>query len=212
MFKLFGFFLLFYLICLAMWLSLKAPYQSVINTVAFKTSAWIYDIKMLNIEQLSDQTTLITATNSYASIDLDGKDSRVVFDITLDIDAITFNVPMTLALLLAIITTLKTTKKQKVDALINGMALLAALHFVTMFIVCISLIIGVAEQSDALSTYLQHRWMPRELLINLGSFLSSYAARFEPFLIAVLIWWSIKSKEEQGVQATSASEPKLPSF
>ncbi len=194
--KLFGFFLLFYAIALPIWLGVKAPYQNVINTTSFLTSSWIYDIKMLQIHRQDDGTTIVTATNRYSTIGLDGKSDRVIFDILLDIDAITFNVPMTLALLLAIVSTLKSRRSEKIDAIVTGMALLAALHFVTMFVVCISLYIGTMEHSKDLAIYLQDKHLPKELLINLGSLLSSYAARFEPFLIAIFIWWKLSLKED----------------
>lgn len=194
--KLFGFFLLFYALSLPLWLGLKAPYQKVVNTVAFKTAAWLYDIRLLKTQLQPDGTTVMTATNRYASVNLEGKDNRVVFDAILDIDAITFNVPMTLALVLAIVTVLGASKKERFDAIINAMALLVALHFLTMIVVSLSVIIGTTEQSPALAFYLQHKWMPRELLVNLGSLLSAYAARFEPFLIALFVWWQLNLKKE----------------
>ena len=187
--KLFGFFLLYYALALPLWLGLKTPYQNVINTVSFKAAAWIYDIRLLHSNLQSDGTTVMTATNDYLSLTLDGRDNRVVFDTQLDIDAITFNVPMTLALILAIVTVMKAGKKDRFDAVFNGMILLVILHLLTMFVISLSVIIATTEQSKALAFYLQHRWMPKAFLINLGTLLSTYAARFEPFLIAIFVWW-----------------------
>lgn len=185
--KLFGLFLLFYAASLALWLWLKGPYQNVVNTVCFKAAGWTYDVKLLDTHLQDDGTTVMTATNRYVSLDLGGKDRKVVFDILLDIDAITFNVPMTLALLLSIVIVLE--GKRKKEEIFNGMMLLVMLHFVTMYVVSISLILSTAEQSKDLRFYLQGAWMPKELLLNIGSLLSHYAARFEPFLIAVFVWW-----------------------
>ena len=219
--KLFGFFLLFYAIALPLWLGLKAPYQNIVDTVSFKAAGWLYDIRLVNTQVQPDGTTVMTATNRYASIGLDGKDKKVVFDAMLDIDAITFNVPMTLALILAIVTVMGTTRKEKFDAVFNGMALLVALHFLTMFIISLSIIISTTDQSEDLAFYLQHKWMPKELLINLGSLLSSYAARFEPFLISVFVWWQLSMREtgngeqERGKREAESggnAEPELPHF
>ena len=192
--KLFGFFLLFYALALPLWLGLKTPYQNIVNTVSFKAAAWVYDIKLLHSQIQSDGKTVMTATNRYISV-LDGKDNGVVFDALLDIDAITFNVPMTLALILAIVTVMNASRKERLDAVFNGMILLIVLHFLTMFVISLSIIIGTTEQSKALAFYLQHKWMPKELLINLGSLLSSYAARFEPFLIAIFVWWQLNTQK-----------------
>lgn len=194
--KLFGFFLLFYAAALPLWLGLKAPYQNIVNIVSFKAAGWVYDIRLTQTQVQPDGTTIMTATNRYATVSLDGKDNRVVFDALLDIDAVTFNVPMTLALILSIVTVLGAGRKERFDAVFNGMALLIALHFLTMFVISLSIILATAEQSTALAFYLQHKWMPRELLVNLGSLLSSYAARFEPFLIAVFVWWTLSMKKE----------------
>ncbi len=219
--KLFGFFLLFYALFLPLWLGLKAPYQNVVNTLSFKAAGRLYDIKLIGTKVLPDGTTVMTATNRYASVGLDGRDKKVVFDAILDIDAITFNVPMTLALILAIATVMGTTRKEKIDAVVNGMVLLVALHFLTMFVISLSIIIGTTDQSKDLAFYLQHKWMPKELLINLGSLLSSYAARFEPFLISVFVWWQLSmretgnGKQEKGKREAESggnAEPELPHF
>lgn len=213
--KLFGFFLLFYAIVLPLWLGLKAPYQQVVNTVAFKTAGWCYDIKLLHSQLQPDGTTVMTAANRYASVGYGGKDTSVVFDALLDIDAITFNVPMTLALVLAILAVMQTTRKEKFDALFNASALLIGLHFLTMFIISLSIIINTADQSENLALYLQHKWMPKTLLVNLGSLLSAYAARFEPFLIALFVWWQLSlrdSREDVEAIEEKKDEPELPKF
>ncbi|GEM_PF-2518902 len=208
--KLFGLFLLFYAVTLPLWLGLKAPYQNVVNTVSFKAAAWLYDMKLLKTAIRPDGTTVMTVTNRYASVGLDGKDKRVVFDASLDIGAITFNVPMTLALVLAIVTVMGASRKEKIDALVNAAALLVLLHFLTMFVISLSIIVGTAGQSKDLAFYLAHKWMPRELLVNLGSLLSSYAARFEPFLIAVFVWWQLNLKKEPEAERKKEAEPELP--
>ncbi len=202
--KLFGFFLLFYAIVLPLWLSLKAPYQQVVNTIAFKTAGWCYDIKLLHSRLQPDGTTVMTAANRYTAVGYGGKDNNVIFDALLDIDAITFNVPMTLALVLAILAVMKTTRKEKFDALFNASALLIGLHFLTMFIITLSIIISTADQSENLALYLQHKWMPKALLVNVGTLLSAYAARFEPFLIALFVWWQLGFKENNNEEKKQA--------
>jgi len=89
------------------------------------------------------------------------------------------------------------SRKQKQDQIFNGMFLLVGLHFLTMFVISLSLIVSTALGNDDLMFYLKHAWMPQELLINLGSLLSSYAARFEPFLIALFVWWRMQSGTEK---------------
>lgn len=212
--KLFGFFLLFYALTLALWLNFKPPYQSIVNTLAFKGAGWLYDIKLNQTKMLPDGTTVMEATNRFASIGLDGKDNSVIFDVILDIGAVTFNVPMTLALLLAIVTVLGTGNKTRFEVIFNGMTLLVGLHLLTMFVISLSLILGAAEQSPRLSFYLQHSWMPRDFLVNLGTLLSTYASRFEPFLIALFVWWqlSVHHKPETSAVETEHTKKTLPDF
>ena len=212
--KLFGFFLLFYALTLALWLNFKPPYQSIVNTLAFKGAGWLYDIKLNQTKMLPDGTTVMEATNRFASIGLDGKDNSVIFDVILDIGAVTFNVPMTLALLLAIVTVLGTGNKTRFEVIFNGMTLLVGLHLLTMFVISLSLILGAAEQSPRLSFYLQHSWMPRDFLVNLGTLLSTYASRFEPFLIALFVWWqlSVHHKPETSAVKTEHTKKTLPDF
>ncbi len=209
--KLFGLFLLFYAMMLPLWLGLKAPYQQVVNTVAFKTAGWCYDIKLLKTHLQPDGTTVMTAANRYALVGFDGKDHSIVFDAMLDIDAITFNVPMTLALVLAIAFTLGAERKQRFDALVNAAILLVVLHFLTMFVISLSVIINTADRSPDLAMYLQHHWMPKTLLLNLGSLLSTYAARFEPFLISVFVWWQLQLQRPEKTP-TEEETTQLPHF
>jgi hypothetical protein len=194
--KLFGLFLLFYAVTLPLWLGVKTVYQQIVTVPMFKAAGWVYDIRLVEAHTEGDNI-IMTATNRYPSIGLDGNDRSVVFDTALDIDAITFNLPMTLALLLSIVLVYAGSRKQKQDQIFNGMFLLVGLHFLTMFVISLSLIVSTALGNDDLMFYLKHAWMPQELLVNLGSLLSSYAARFEPFLIALFVWWRMQSGTEK---------------
>ena len=206
------FFLLFYAISLPLWLGVKTTYQQIVTVPMFKAAGWVYDIRLVEAHTEAENI-IMTATNRYPSIGFDGKDRSVVFDTALDIDAITFNLPMTLALLLAIVLTYASSTKQKKDQIFNGMALLIGLHFLTMYVVSLSLIVSTALGNKDLMSYLQHAYLPQELLINLGSLLSSYAARFEPFLIALFVWWRMQSNDDEiAVIEEKEEKPKLPEF
>jgi len=203
--KLFGLFLLFYAITLPLWLGVKTTYQYIVTVPMFKAAGWVYDIRLVEAHT-EVENIIMTATNRYPSIGFNGKDRSVVFDISLDIDAITFNLPMTLALLLSIVLTYASSRKQKQNQILNGMALLIGLHFLTMFVVSLSLIVSTALGNEDLKFYLLHAYLPQDLLINLGSLLSSYAARFEPFLIALFVWWRMQSSS---ITVVEKKEKKL---
>lgn len=183
--RLFSGFLILYALLLPAWLQVKSLYQPVVNVTAFR-AAWCYDLRILNARVLQDGTTQLRAANRYVLLKVSGDDEPIVFDVILDSDAVMFNVPMTLALLLSIV--LMRHRNNRGVNVVSGMLALTLLHLITMLIVSFSTIIGVAVASKALAHYLQHAWMPEELLFNLGSLLSHYAARFEPFLIAVFVW------------------------
>ncbi len=203
--KLFGLFLLFYAITLPLWLGVKTTYQQIVTVPMFKAAGWVYDIRLVEAHT-EVENIIMTATNRYPSIGFDGKDRSVVFDTSLDIDAITFNLPMTLALLLSIVLTYASSVQQKKDQIFNGMALLIGLHFLTMFVVSLSLIVSTALGNKDLMFYLQHAYLPQELLINLGSLLSGYAARFEPFLIALFVWWRMQSNDDEKEEKQKSPE------
>ena len=205
--KLFGLFLLFYAITLPLWLGVKSTYQQIVTVPMFKAAGWVYDIKLVEAHTQGDNI-IMTAKNRYPSIGFNGKDRSVVFDVALDIDAITFNLPMTLALLLSIVLTYAGSRKQRRDQIFNGMTLLVGLHFITMFVIALSLIVSTTLSNDDLMFYMQHAYLPQELLINLGSLLSNYAARFEPFLIALFVWWRMQRNEEEETIAEEVEKKK----
>jgi len=86
--------------------------------------------------------------------------------------------------------------------------LLVGLHFITMFVIALSLIVSTTLSNDDLMFYMQHAYLPQELLINLGSLLSNYAARFEPFLIALFVWWRMQRNEEEETIAEEVEKKK----
>ena len=110
-------------------------------------------------------------------------------ELKFDVESVTFNVPMTLSLITAIILFYGGAWREKLRLAGIGMAALLALHVVTLLIIETSLVAETTETSPLMHFYLSRFTLPLELLENLGMMLNSYAARFEPFLIAVLVWW-----------------------
>lgn len=191
--KLFGLFLLFYALSLPLWLGMKDLYQELTAPMMFNLAGWVYDLQV-SPPQMHEGILLFSVKNKYVLIDQHFKDIGFIFDVQLQVDAITFNVPMTLALMLALVFGYnKREEIKRADLVTNGLLALLLLHLVTFFIVSVSLIFSTVELAENVSYYFKDSFMPREFVVNLGSLLSTYAARFEPFLIALYVWYQLKS-------------------
>lgn len=193
--RLFGVFLLCYAFTLPLWLGLKGHYQQLGAAWMFEAAGSVYDMKVQS-HGLEGRELLFSVRNAKPSMDTMNKERGFIFDASLDVNAITFNVPMTLSLMLSMVFVFRRTKRvDSVDVLLNGMLALFVLHLLTFFIVSLSVLIGTAEQSDDIMYYLRDAWLPQEFIINFGTMLSSYAARFEPFVIALYVWYQLQKPE-----------------
>jgi len=107
-------------------------------------------------------------------------------------EAVTFNVPMTLALLLAIVLSAKLSKEQRWDILSTGVLLLFLLHLISMATFALCVIEQTQQINPYVHFYLTQHWMPGDYICSIKDFLVNYAARFEPFLIGLYAWWRVK--------------------
>ncbi len=198
--KLFGLFVLAYAIFLPSWLVLKNPYNRFVTELSFRAAAWKYDLHVTQSTMHGREITF-SISNSTPILGPRGMMAPFVMDLSLDVESVTFNVPMTLSLLTALIFTFGGARREKIRLALIGMGALVALHLVTLSVIAVSLFAGTTETSPLLQFYLSRFTLPVTLLENLGMLLNSYAARFEPFLIAILLWWRFEAEQNNHAPA-----------
>lgn len=115
------------------------------------------------------------------------------YSLSFALDIITYNIPMTLSAVLALIIT---QAKSKLDylLLIHVIVLLILLHCITIYFVVLGATIDLAYSKKLLQAYLQEH----TLLIHdrgyIKLFLVQYGIRFEPFLMMVYTWFKMHSR------------------
>ncbi len=191
--KLFGFFVLAYAIFLPSWLLIKDSYNRTVTELSFRGAAWKYDLHVTH-SSMNGRDITFSISNSTPILGPKGMMKPFIIDLSLDVESVTFNVPMTLSLITALILTFGGTGREKLRLALLGMGALLTLHLITLSVIAASLFAGTTETSPLMQFYLSRFALPVTFLENLGMLLNSYAARFEPFLIAILIWWQLSSK------------------
>ncbi|MEA3523776.1 MAG: hypothetical protein U9R50_12490 [Campylobacterota bacterium] len=194
--KFFGIFILAYAIFLPTWLIVKNPYNRAITEVSFALSSWKYDLHVSQSTMKGREMTF-TVSNTIPILDARGNNKGFFIDLSFDIESVTFNIPMTLSLLSALILSFGISAKENIRLTLVGMGALLALHIVTLIVISISLFAGAAQSSQVVHFYLSRFSLPMDVLDNLGMILNSYAARFEPFLIAIIVWWQLQIQNEK---------------
>lgn len=202
--KFFAIFIIAYALFLPSWLVVKNPYNRAITEIAFALSSWKYDLHVSKSSMVGREMTF-SVSNSIPILGAQGKRQDFIIDLSFDIESVTFNIPMTLSLLSALILTFGLSLKENLRLTLIGMGSLLALHIITLVVISISLFAGATESAQVVHFYLSRFTLPINLLENLGMILNSYAARFEPFLIAILVWWQLqiqhKNREKEDTLA-----------
>ncbi len=191
--KFFAIFIVAYAVFLPSWLVVKNPYNRAITEVAFEISSWKYDLHVSDSKMKGREMTF-SVENSTPILSRYGKNSNFIIDLSFDVESVTFNVPMTLSLIFALIFTFGVSLRDNLRLISVGLIALLTLHVITLVVISTSLFAGSMESSRVVQFYLSRYTLPIKLLENLGMILNSYAARFEPFLIAIIVWWQLKLK------------------
>ncbi|MEA1918974.1 MAG: hypothetical protein U9N52_03980 [Campylobacterota bacterium] len=204
--KFFALFIIAYALFLSIWLLIKDPYNRAVTELSFALSTWKYDLHVKESSMHGREMTF-SVSNTTPMMGLKGIMKPFIIDISFDIESVTFNIPMTLSLLTALIITFGGSFREKMRLVAIGMGALFALHVITLIVISISLFAGTKGSSPMVHFYLNRFWMPLDLLETLGMILNAYAARFEPFLIAILVWWQLQTYE-----IAEKKEEQLPHF
>jgi hypothetical protein len=210
--KLILYFALSFTLILPLWLQVNTSYNHFITNISFHIAALKYEFHVTKTLTNKKEITF-SIKNSMPIKDFRGVERFIDADITLDTSSVTFNVPMTLSLLLALTFAFKGVIKEKVRLILKSMTLLLILHVITLLIISISTLIQSAYGSQLMQFYLNRFYLPQEFIFNLASILNSYASRFEPFLLAIFTWWMLQGIAKEPQEAvTNTREPELPSF
>jgi hypothetical protein len=190
--KLFFLFVALLLPILFGWIHFKNYYNFFVTGTTFSLVTDYYGLAIKE-RSLKGSEISFTVANEIPIRDLKGDSHDFEMDLSLDMEAVTFNVPMTLSILLAILLSAGLDWRKRGEILFMGLALLFLLHFVSMLFVSLCTLKTVAEESGPyVRFYLTRHWIAPDFLCLFKDFLLSYAARFEPFLIALYGWWEVR--------------------
>jgi hypothetical protein len=193
--KIFIYFLLMLFPSLILWSNIKYHYNYFLSSSVFYFVAKYYDLEIRSVD-IKDKEILFEIKNKIPFKDLGGVKRDFEMKLSLYIEAMTFNLPMTFSILIAICLALSTNLKRKFKVFFIGIILLFFLHLITMgfFVFCI--IKEVAKDSNAYVVYyLSQHLIANDMVCVIKDFLINYAIRFEPFLIAFFAWIELRNKK-----------------
>ena len=195
--KIFLYFLIFLIPSVFLWININQHYNRFISLSAFSITARYYDLTIESIEE-KEGYIIFKIKNALPMQDLYGKGRDFEMEISLDMEAVTFNIPMTVSILLAILLASNLGWKKRWEIFYTGLLLLFLLHMASMLLYSLCAIKEIAQNSGPYVAYYINRHLTApHILCVLKDFLINYAARFEPFLIALYAWVEIKKRAHQ---------------
>ncbi len=186
-FKLTLFFLLLFGPVLMGWVYIKGYYNFFVTSSTFHLVTSYYKLVPIK-SSVQGKEVVFTIKNEIPLRDINGKSHDFELDISIDMEAVTFNVPLTLSILLAIILIAKVPRQKKWEVFLTGVALLFLLHMASMLLFALCTIKAITTVNPYIHYYIHQHFVAGELLCAIKDFLVNYAARFEPFLIAFYAW------------------------
>ncbi|BCD63151.1 hypothetical protein NitYY0826_C2045 [Nitratiruptor sp. YY08-26] len=189
--KLFMLFLLLLFPTILGWSYIKNYYNFFVSNTSFGITAKYYDLAIQKTDTKGKEI-IFSIKNATPMKDIKGKSHDFTMDLSLDMEAVTFNVPLTLSLLLAIVLAFKIPLKKRWEILYTGVLLLFMLHFFSMLLFSFCTIAPVANINPYVHFYLARHYLAGDALCAIKNFFINYAARFEPFLIGVYGWWEAR--------------------
>ncbi len=161
----------------------------------FALSAKYYDLAIID-SKVEKNEIVFTIKNAVPLRDIQGNARDFTMDMALDMEAVTFNIPMTISILLAIILSAKILPKERWEIFYTGFLLLFMLHMFSMLLLSFCTIKEIANINPYIHYYLHKHYLANEFVCAMKDFLINYAARFEPFLIAFFAWYEVQRKEK----------------
>jgi hypothetical protein len=196
--QLFATFIILYAITLPLWLKVHKHYDHKLTHLSYNVLSYAYDFAILYTTPDKKGTMRIYTVPRYKIKVPNGKDRQMVMNLDMYINTgiITTNTPMSIALFLALILTYARNWKKKVVLFIEGMLFLLLLHFVSNLVAATEHYFEFIRRYNVyMQPYLDRFWIPsNETLTMLRFFFNTFMSRFEPFLLAIFIWFELQRK------------------
>jgi len=129
------------------------------------------------------------------TLTMQGQELSYKAKMELDTSNITFNVPMTLSAVLALIIQLR---RSVADfwILLQVVVILMGLHFITIGFLPLYDLYQAMQVNDMMKEYLKDYATPLHDYTYIQNFLIAYGVRFEPFLMMVFTWFRLQASKE----------------
>jgi len=201
--RLFVTFVAIYALFLPFWLTVKERYDHSMTLAAYHLLGAKYDFDVKPPFQDAKNGKLrLKVIPEHDFMGRNGKLQRLVMNMPMErnIAQITTNVPMSVALFLALVLTYARSPKRKAVLFAEGIAFLLLLHIISVGSSVMELYFqSVRHAAAVLQPYLDRFHIPSDK--NLGYinyFFITYMSRFEPFLLAIVIWLGLQREKNAG--------------
>ncbi len=171
-----GLFIVSYTVFLLLWVQVKSYYGMGVNKAGVYAASLVHDMQVEDFEQGREvgQITLSKPVSTSRGL------SDLLLDIKISVSNYSFNVPLTLALIVSLYPIFRWGKLPILEAL----CILIGMHFMYVFSYCNYHVyknlvqVNVVTYSSVTHFLIEFLWM----------FMDNMVIRFEPFLVAVYLW------------------------
>ncbi|MDZ7761353.1 MAG: exosortase H-associated membrane protein [Desulfovermiculus sp.] len=169
-------FIVAYALFLAAWIQIKPFYGRSITQASGSLASWVMKADLEEVTQHKDKTQLTIAKPVQDRL----RAGDLVLDLQLSVAAYSFNVPLTLALMVGLYPLFQWKKRSLLEAVL----ILVATHmlFVSSYLLLRQYVAfgqaGLISPSPVLKFSLEFLW----------TFTDNLIVRFEPFLLAIYLW------------------------
>ena len=172
-----GIFVISYSIFLILWIHVKLHYGTMLTHVGSRLSAWSAGAC---VESIHHGKEVATITFAYPVVTNQGR-GDILLDVKIAVSSYSFNVPLTFALLAGLFPLFR----WRIRSLLEACFILLFIHLLYISFFCSLQLFyhlaqaGIKTPLRPVQFFLQFMW----------AFLDSMIIRFEPFLIAVYLWF-----------------------
>jgi len=173
-----------YLVFLILWMQVKPYYGNMLTHVGSRLSAWSAGAC---VESMHHGKEVATITFAYPVVTQQGR-GDILLDVKIAVSQYSFNVPLTFALLAGLFPLFR----WRVRSLIEACFILLFIHLLYISFFCSLQLFyhlaeaGIKTPSKPLQFFLQFMW----------AFADNMIIRFEPFLVAVYLWFRNKERTQ----------------
>jgi len=170
-------FFITYSVVLILWIQVKPYYGNTLTHVGSRLAAWSAGFR---VETVHHGKEVATITFAYTVLTKHGM-GDILLDVKIAVSQYSFNVPLTFALVAGLFPFFR----WRVRSLIEACFILLFIHLLCIYFFCSLQLFyhlaqaGIKTPSKPLQFFLQFMW----------AFADNMVIRFEPFLVAVYLWF-----------------------